>query len=321
MKNRFAAAAAAALTLSATGVLAQTYPAKLIRVVSTQTAGSPADVLLRQITQKVSESIAHPVVVEVQAGAAGVLAGQTVARAAPDGYTVLYTLVSTIVTTPQLMKARPFELKDFTPIIVVAQAATCMVAATNFAPNTIAEIVALARANPGKLAYGTNGIGGTYHLDMALLSQKFGIDLIHVAYKSGVDALMAATTATLPIAYAPCATALPQVKAGKLKVIAALEKARLPELPDLPAMGDQVPDYEKVASGVDLYGPAGLSPAIAKRLVTEMQKALAAPEVRSRMREIAFFPNGATLDDMGAQRRKDIDVVALAIKAAGLKPE
>lgn len=320
--NRFTTAiAATTLAACASGAFAQAYPAKLIRVVSTQTAGSPADVLLRQITQKVSESIAHPVVVEVQAGAAGVLAGQTVARAAPDGYTVLYTLVSTIVTTPHLMKARPFELKDFTPIIVVAQAATCMVAATNFAPNNIAEIVALARANPGKLAYGTNGIGGTYHLDMALLSQKFGIDLIHVAYKSGVDALMAATTATLPIAYAPCATALPQVKAGKLKVIAALEKARLPELPDLPAMGDQVPDYEKVASGVDLYGPAGLPPAVAKRLVTEMQKAMAAPEVRSRMREIAFFPNGATLDDMGAQRRKDIDVVALAIKAAGLKPE
>ena len=156
---------------------------------------------------------------------------------------------------------------------------------------------------------------------MALLSQKFGIELIHVAYKSGVDALMAATTATLPIAYAPCATAFPQVKAGKLKVIAVLEKARLPELPDLPAMGDQVQGYEKVAAGVDLYGPAGLPPAIAKRVVTEMQKALAAPDVRARMRDIAFFPNGATLDEMGAQRRKDVDVVALAIKAAGLKPE
>ncbi len=322
MMNRFmmpiAAATLWAVTLPA---MAQAYPAKLIRVVSTQTAGSPADVLLRQITQRFAESIALPVVVEIQAGAAGVLAAQTVARAAPDGYTLLYTLVSTIVTTPQLMLAKPFELKDFTPIIVVAQAATCMVASVTFAPNTIAEIVQLARANPGKLAYGTNGIGGTYHLDMALLSQKFGIDLIHVGYKSGVDALMAATTATLPIAYAPCATALPQVKAGKLKVIATLEKARLPELPDLPAMGDQVQGYEKVAAGVDLYGPAGLTPAIAKRVVTEMQKALAAPDVRARMRDIAFFPNGTTLDEMGAQRRKGIDVVAIAIKAAGLKAE
>ena len=94
-----------------------------------------------------------------------------------------------------------------------------------------------------------------------------------------------------------------------------------PELPDLPAMGDQVQGYEKVAAGVDLYGPAGLPQAIAKRVVTEKQKALAAPDVRARMRDIAFFPNGTTLDEMGAQRRKDIDVVAIAIKAAGLKAE
>src|SRR3954466_4776016 len=166
-----------------------------------------------------------------------------------------------------------------------------MVAATNFAPNTaaqvvqrgpanpITEVVQAARANPGKLAYGTNGLGGTYHLDMALLSQKFGIELIHVPYKSGVDALMAATTATLPIAYAPCASAFPQVKAGKLKIIAALEKSRLPELPDLPAMGEWIPDYEKVASGVDLYGPAGLPQAIASRIASDWQKAIATPEV------------------------------------------
>jgi tripartite-type tricarboxylate transporter receptor subunit TctC len=312
---------ATVLALATPGAWSQAYPARVVRVASTQTAGSPADVLLRLSAQKISESIAQPVVVEVQAGAAGVLAAQTVARAAPDGYTVLYTLVNTIVTTPQLMKAKPFDLKDFTPLIVVAAAVTCMVAATNFAPNTITEVVQAARANPGKLAYGTNGLGGTYHLDMALLSQKFGLDLIHVPYKSGVDALMAATTATLPIAYAPCASAFPQVKAGKLKVIAALEKARLPELPDLPAMGEWIPDYEKVASGVDLYGPAGLPQAIAARLASEMQKALATPEVRARMRDIAFFPVGLMLEEMGAQRRKDIGVVAIAIKAAGLKAE
>ncbi|MFM9969138.1 MAG: Bug family tripartite tricarboxylate transporter substrate binding protein [Burkholderiales bacterium] len=322
MTKRFlpilAAAMLPAISLQA---FAQAYPAKLIRVVSTQTAGSPADVLLRQTAQKVSDSIAHPVVVEVQAGAAGVLAGQTVARAAPDGYTLLYTLASTIVTTPQLMKAKPFELKDFTPIVVVSLAATCMIASVTFAPNTIAEIVQAAKANPGKLAYGTNGIGGTYHLEMSLLSQKYGLDLIHVAYKSGVDALLAAATATLPIAYSPCASAQPHIRSGKVKIIATLEKKRLADLPDLPAMGEQVQDYEKVGGGVDMYAPAGVPAAIAKRIETEMQKALATPEVRARMKEISFFPDGMALEEMGAQRRKDLEVVAKAIKAAGLKPE
>lgn len=312
------AATLSAFTLQAT---AQAYPVKLVRVVSTQTAGSPADVLLRMAAQKMAESISQPVVVEVQAGAAGVLAGQTVARAAPDGYTVLYTLASTIVTTPQLMKAKPFELKDFTPIIIVSQAATCMLASVTFAPNTIAELVQLARANPGKLAFGTNGIGGTYHLEMELLKQKYGMDLIHVAYKSGVDALMAAATATLPIAYGPCASAQPHIRAGKMKIIATLEKKRFSELPDLPAMGEQVPDYEKVGGGVDLYAPAGLPPAIARRIETEMKNALAAPDVRARMKEISFFYDGTSLEEMGAQRRRDMAIVARAIKAAGLKPE
>ena len=179
--------AAAIATSAAIGTMpttagAQAYPVKVIRVMSTQTAGSPADVLLRLISQKVSESVAQPVVVEVQAGAAGVLAGQAAARAPADGYTLLYTLASTIITTPQLMKAKPFELKDFTPIVIVAAAATCMIASVSFAPNTIMEVIQAARANPGKLAYGSNGIGGTYHLEMELMRQRFNIDEIGRAH-------------------------------------------------------------------------------------------------------------------------------------------
>jgi tripartite-type tricarboxylate transporter receptor subunit TctC len=300
---------------------AQTYPAKPIRVVSTQTAGSPADVLMRVIAQKMSQSIGQPVIVDVQAGAAGVLAAQTVARAAPDGYTVLYTLVSTMVITPQLMKNRPFELKDFTPLVQVSKAATCMLAAVSFPPNSVKEFIDYAKANPGKLAYGTNGIGGIYHLEMEMLKQRHGFDITHVPYKAGVDALMAAVNGTLPIAYSPCAPAQAQARAGKVKILAVLEHTRLPGLPELPAMGEQVANYEKMASGVDMYGPAGMPPPVVSRVHAELSKALGSPEVLGRMKEIAFFPDGTALEQMAAQRRKDWDVMARAIKAAGLKPE
>jgi tripartite-type tricarboxylate transporter receptor subunit TctC len=312
----------AAVVVSFSGLAAaQSYPVKPIRVVSTQTAGSPADVLLRLIAQRMSESVAQPVVVEVQAGAAGVLAAQTAMRAAPDGYTLLYTLASTIITTPQLMKAKPFDIKDFTPIVVVAAAATCMVASTTFAPNNITEVIQVIRANPGKIAYGSNGIGGTYHLEMELMRQRFNIDVIHVAYKSGVDALLAAATNTLPIAYAPCSSATPHLRAGKIKVIGVLEKKRIPDLPDFAAIGESILDYEKVGGGVDLYAPANMPAPLAKRIESEAQKAMALPDVRGRMKEIAFFYDGTALEAMGEMRRKDIEVVARAIKAAGIKAE
>lgn len=309
------------MSFAGTAGHAQSYPAKLIRVISTQTAGSPADALLRLTAQKMSDSIGRPVVVEIVAGAAGVLAAQTVARAAPDGYTILYTLGSTIVNTPQLMKNRPFELKDFTPLLIVSKAATCMLAAASFQPGSVRELIDFARANPGKLAYGTNGIGGIYHLEMEMLKQRYGLDITHVPYKSGVDSMMAAVGGALPIAYAPCAPALAQARAGKVKILAVLEQKRLPELPNLPAMGEQVPGYEKLVGGVDIYGPAGLSAPIARRLHAELEKALAAPDARARMKEISFYYDGTALEAMAAQRRKDFEVTSRAIKAAGIKPE
>lgn len=316
-----AALIASVLGLFTLPATAQNYPTKPIRVVSTQTAGSPADVLMRLMAQKMSQSIGQPVIVDIQAGAAGVLAAQTVARAAPDGYTLLYTLASTIVITPQLMKNRPFELKDFTPILMVSKAATCMLASASFQPSTIKELVDFAKANPGKLAYGTNGIGGIYHLEMEVLKQRYGLDITHVPYKAGVDALMAAVNGTLPIAYSPCAPALAQARAGKVKILAVLETARLPELPDLPAMGEQVPNYEKMAGGVDMYGPAGVPPQIVKRLHAELARALKDPEVNQRMKEVSFFHDGTALEQMAAHRRKDFEVMGRAIKVAGLKPE
>jgi tripartite-type tricarboxylate transporter receptor subunit TctC len=300
---------------------AQTFPSKPVRVISTLTAGSPADGLIRIASQRLAESLGGAVVVEVQAGAGGILGAQAVARAAPDGHTLLYTLSTTIVITPQLLKNRPYELKDFTPILVASRAAISMLAHVSFPPNNIRELVDYAKANPGKLAYGSNGIGGTYHLEMEMLKQAHNLDIAHVPYKGGTDALLAVVAGTIPIGFAPAASAMSQVRSGKVKILAILDYQRVADFPDIPSMGEQFSGYEKMSSGVDLYGPAGLSPALLKRLNAELVKAFSQPDVRQRMKEISFPYDGTGPEDMLATRIKELASSARAIKAAGLKPE
>ncbi len=314
-------ACCAALLAFTTLASAQDYPTRPVKFLSTFTAGSPADALMRMLAAKMSDSVGHPVVVEVQAGAGGILGGQTIARSAPDGYSLLYTTATTVMISPRLQKIQPYSLKDFTPILVVSMAVTSMFVHPSFPAANFKEFIAYAKANPGKVSYGTNGIGGVYHLEMSLLSAKNGLEMVHVPYKGGTDALLAVVAGTLPVGFAPVASALAQVRAGKVRIMGVLEPRRVPDLPDVPALGEQVPDYEKVASGVDIYGPAKIPAAVGKRIFAELDKAARLPDVQKKMTEISFPYDGTALDQMTAIRLKDVDIVTRAIKAAGLEPQ
>ena len=300
---------------------AQGWPTKPVRVISTFTSGSPADALMRLVGQKLGEPLGQPVVVEVQAGAGGLVGAQSVLRAPADGYTLLYSISTTLVTTPHLVKNRTVEMKDFAPVITMAKAFTCMVAAVSFPPNSVREMIAYAKANPGKVAYGSNGIGGTYHLEMEMIKQKQGVDITHVPYKGGTDGLLAAASGTIPVAFAPCSSVVPQARAGKVKFLAVLEHKRAADYPDIAALGEQLPDYEKISGGVDVWAPAAVPVPVVRRLHAEIDKVLAQPDVRARMKEIGFPYDGTALEDMAAQRRKDFELAGRAVKIAGLKPE
>lgn len=310
----------AGVALSAAAA-AQGWPTKPVRVISTFTSGSPADALMRLVGQKLGEPLGQPVVVEVQAGAGGLVGAQSVLRAPADGYTLLYSISTTLVTTPHLVKNRTVEMKDFAPVITMAKAFTCMVAAVSFLPNSVREMIAYAKANPGKVAYGSNGIGGTYHLEMEMIKQKQGVDITHVPYKGGTDGLLAAASGTIPVAFAPCSSVVPQARAGKVKFLAVLEHKRAADYPDIAALGEQLPDYEKISGGVDVWAPAAVPVPIVRRLHTEIDKVLAQPDVRARMKEIGFPYDGTALEEMAAQRRKDFELAGRAVKIAGLKPE
>ena len=242
-------------------------------------------------------------------------------RAAPDGHTLLYTISTTLVTTPHLVKNRAVEMKDFAPVIIMARAFTCMLASVTFPPNSVRELIEYAKANPGKVAYGSNGIGGTYHLEMEMIKQKHGVDITHVPYKGGTDGLQAAAAGTIPVAFAPCSSVVPQARAGKVKFMAVLEYKRAADYPDIAAMGEQLPDYEKISGGVDIWAPAGVAAPVVRRLHAEIDKALGQPDVQALMKKIGFPYDGTALDNMAAQRRKDFELAGRAVKIAGLQPE
>ena len=302
--------------------LSQGYPAKPVRVLSTFTPGSVADGAMRIVAQKMTASMGQAVVVEVQAGAGGLLAAQTLIRSAPDGYTILHAAPSTVVSAPFLQKNPPYHpLKDFTYITRLAIATISMLATTSLPANNVKELIDYVRANPGKLAYGSNGVGATQHLEMELLKEKYGLDITHVPYKGGQLGLNAAAAGQIPVAFAPVASALTQVRAGKVKILAVMSVERYAAFPDLASMGEQLPDYEKMPTSDEIVGPVGIPAPIVMRLNAEIVSALKSPEVIERFNKIGFIPGGGTPEEHAAQIKKDMEVFAKGRKAARIEAE
>jgi tripartite-type tricarboxylate transporter receptor subunit TctC len=318
--NTLSALALAALVPFAAS--AQTYPSKPIRILSTFTPGSVADGAIRLVAQKMADSFGSAVIAEAVSGGGGVLAAQTVVRAPADGHTILHSAPTTIVATPFILKTPPYDpLKDFTFITGLTEATLSMVAATTLPVNNVKELIAYVRANPGKLAYGSNGVGASYHLEMEMLKLKYGLDITHVPYKGGQEGLNAAAAGHIPVAFAPAASAAAQARAGKVKILAIMDTKRYKPLPDVPSLGEQTNDYEKIPTGSNIVGPANMPPQVVKRLHGEFAKALGDREVIDRLEKIGFTPVGSSPEEFAAQIRKDMAVMGKAIKAANVKPE
>jgi len=302
--------------------LSQGYPAKPVRVLSTFTPGAVADSAMRLVAQKMAVSMGQPVVVEVQAGAGGLLAAQTLIRSAPDGYTLLHAAPSTIVSAPFLQKNPPYHpMKDFTYITRLAIATSSLLVTASLPVNTVKELIEYARANPAKLSYASNGVGATQHLQMELIKQKYGLDITHVPYKGGQEGLNAAAAGQIPIAFAPAASALAQARAGKVKVLGVMSVERFAFFPDVPSMGEQLSDYENIPTSDEIVGPAGMPAAIVRRLNAEIVSALKLPEVIERFNQIGFIPGGGTPEEHAAQLKKDMEIFAKGRKAARIEAE
>lgn len=264
---------------------------KVIRIITPLSPGGSSDIQARAIANRLSQQLGTPVIVENKPGASTAIAVRELMRAPADGYTLLYTITVTTSQLPHLYAKPPFDItKDLEPLGVAARTRTILVATKNAPYNTLKEMVAYAKANPGKVNYGSYGTGSSGHINGELLRTLAGIDIVHVPYKGSTDAVRDLLGGQIQFVFDGPATAVTNAKAGLVKILGVADKERLPSIPDAPTMA------EAGVSGIDLPGleqffaPSGTPKPIVERLNAELMKAVRSPEVAD-----LFLRGGSTL--------------------------
>ena len=256
-------------------------PGKSIRVIVPFPAGSGSDMLARMLGQKVTEQTGAPVIIENKPGAGTMIGAQAVSRAEADGYTLLYTIVVTHTQNPHLYKKLPYDpFKDFTPILQLVRSATVLIANKNAPFNTTAELIAYARANPGKLNFASYSPGSTSHLNGEILKMQANIDITHVPYKGTSDASRALLAGDVQLYFDGTATAVESGRNGQVKVLGPATDRRLSVLPDLPTLDEQGIKGLNIVGWQGLFAPGNMDPVLADRVSAVFRHALMSPEIK-----------------------------------------
>ncbi|MBL8386388.1 MAG: tripartite tricarboxylate transporter substrate binding protein [Burkholderiales bacterium] len=314
------ALAAGALALAAGALQAQDYPAKPIRLVVPFATGGVTDTTARVIADRLSRQVGQQVIVENRPGGSGNPGTQYVAQSAPDGYTLLLGFDGTMVINPFVFPKIPFDtMKDFQHVTKMGDAGLVLVAHPSVPAKTFAELVAYSKANPGKLSFGHSGTGGTTHVAGELLKQRTGLDMQHIPYKSGGQAVIDAIGGQVPLAYSAVAGAHAHVKSGKLKAYGVSSQRRVSSLPDVPTFIEQgIAGFEAV-SWVGIHVPVKTPRPIVDRLHREITAALRDPDVRARFETLGVEPVGNTPEEFTAQVREDLARWSKVIEAARIR--
>ena len=298
------AAAAAALALGLAPAWAQAYPSKPVRVIIPFPPGGTLDLIGRMLAQKMSEQTGQTFVIENRPGGNGFIGADAVAKAPADGYTLLFN-ASTFTTGPMVVKSAPYDVnRDFTPVVLVAQAPLAVSVNNDVPAKDIAGLMAHAKANPGKLNFAIGSTGSAGHLSTELLKRAGGVDLTIVPYKGTAPAFQDLVGGQIQGFVDPLLGAMNFHKAGKLRIVAVTSKGRVPTLPDVPTVGESVPGYE-FYSWYGLWGPAKLPADITARLNAEANKALAS-DMRDKLVAQGLIVNGGSVDDIVRFQRDDM---------------
>jgi tripartite-type tricarboxylate transporter receptor subunit TctC len=317
LRLTIAAWACIAVPLAAQG---QGYPSRPIRSIMTVAGG--ADVVARLVAQGLSGALGQPVVVETQSGAGGAIGAESVARAAPDGYTIMLTSASALVMNRFLSKsARLDPLEDFTPITKAFETVALIVTSPALPVGSVRELVEYAKRHPGKLSYGTSGIGTTHHLSGESIRLLTGIDWVHVPYKGGPPVITDLIGGEIQVGFSILATAAPFIASAKIKILAVNGAKRYHVIGDVPTVTEQLPGYEPPSTWGGYFGPAGMPRAIVVRLHDEIVRILNSPEVRAKAEDIGFPVATSTPEELTATIRRDIEYTAKIVKAVGIRPE
>ena len=298
------------------------YPSRPVRLVVPYAPGGVSDIIGRVLAQKMSEVLGQSMVIENRAGAGGMVGSGVVAKAAPDGYTIVLSSLSAYAIGPRMVKAPPYDpVNDFTPIGAVALTPTILTvgAATPF--RTMRELVAFAKANPGKLDYGSSGIGSVAHISAELLRASAGVDLSHVPYKSAALAYPDMIAGSLAMVFDALPSAIVHVRTGKARPVAMMSDRRSPLLPDVPTFAEAGYPGVTLRLWVGLHGPPGLPGAVVQKLNDAIAKALAAPDLRERFAAVGADPFPSSSREFAAMVRQDVETLARTMDAAGIKAE
>ncbi len=310
----------AALLLTAVSALhAQTYPAKPVRIVVGFAAGGPTDVTARQLSQKLTEKLGQPVIVEPRTGAGGNIAAEFVAKSPPDGYTLLLPAFAHAVN-PSLYANLPFDTeKDFVPIALLTTSANLLAVHPSLPVRNVRELIVLAKAKPGELTYGSAGVASASHLAGELLNSMAGIKLAHIPYKGAAPASIDLVGGHISAAFPSISLALPHAKAGRLRLLGVAGLKRAESLPDLPTIAEAgVPGFE-VLSWYGLLAPAGTPADIIVRLNQEVTRGLNEADSLERIRAVGAEPIKSTPAEFNTFLKNEIAKWAKVIRTANVR--
>lgn len=311
------AAAALALVLPAH---AQDFPAKSTRIIVPFPAGSLTDTLARLVAEKLHAKWGQPVLVENRAGASGNVGAEAVAKSAPDGYTLLFAPTSPFVTTKLLYAKLAHDPDAFVPVSVVAIAPVVLLVNPKLPADNLQQLIAFAKANPDKLNYASSGVGGLPHLGAELFKSMAGIRIVHVSYQGTAPALTALLGGQVDMLFDAVGAALPNIRAGKLRVLAVGGEKRYPALPDVPALSEVLPGFFSTV-WVAMAAPPKTPAAIANRISAAVAEATKQPDVSKRMLELSFEAIGGTPAEMALLIKQEIERWGNVIRLTGAKAE
>jgi len=318
---RYLASVAATLLLAA-AAHAQTWPGKPIRWIVPYPPGGITDTVTRLVTQRVSEALGQPIVVENRPGANSILGADLAAKAAPDGYTFLTVIAAHAANATLYAGKLPFDpVKSFAPVSLAASAPLILTASNAFPAKDVRELIAYAKANPGKISFGSSGIGAAAHLTTELLKQTAGVDMVHVPYKGTAPALQGVMANDIQILVDVPSSLMPHVRSGKIKALGMFSKARVTGAPEVPTVAEAGGPPIESATWVAFLAPAGTPREIVARVAQEVAKAVSAPDLRDKLVQMGIEPVGNTPDQLAQFINDEIAKWAKVINTAGVKAE
>ena len=300
----------------------QAWPSKPIHWIVPYAAGGFADIRARKLAAELTKVLGQPIVIENKGGAGGVLGTDAVAKAAPDGYTMGMGNLAPLAVNASLMKKLPYDpQKDLAPVILIETSPLILTAGPSLPAKNLQELVALAKAKPGQIAFASSGIGGAHHLSGEMLRQASDIDIVHIAYKGGAPAAADVVAGHVPMMFEMGYAALPSIKAGKIRALAVTSSKRLPILPETPTMIEAgVPAFESY-NWQGVIVPAGTPREIVERLNRELNAVLSQPATRELITSTGSEVGGGTPEAFAALIRGETEKWAKVVKQAGIKPE